>query len=55
MLKINQYRIVAPVIFILTFVVGCNSNSSGGGSSATNSAPVANAGPDQNVTTGSLV
>ncbi|HED16628.1 MAG TPA: integrin [Gammaproteobacteria bacterium] len=54
MLKIKRYRTVTLLVFLATLVVGCNSDSSVG-APAPGSPPVANAGPDQNVATGSSV
>jgi len=51
MLKINRYRTVVFVVFIATLMVGCDN----GRVPAANTAPVANAGPTQNVATGSSV
>ncbi len=46
--------IIAFVGLLAAMLIGCSSGGGSGGG-GTNSAPIANAGPDQNVSTGSLV
>ena len=49
------YTIIALMLLVVALPSGCSSSGGGGGSTTVNSAPVAHAGPDQNIPTGSVV